>query len=76
MLIELCRPLMSGKTFTPPASVDAIAKALFVGAAAVRAHLVHLYDKFGIRPEEGVSRRVALANAANETGIVTPKDFE
>jgi pSer/pThr/pTyr-binding forkhead associated (FHA) protein len=76
VLIELCRPVMSGKAFTPPASVDTIAKALFVGAAAVRAHLVHLYDKFVIQSEEGVSRRVLLANAAIETGVVTTKDLE
>jgi hypothetical protein len=76
VLIELCRPLMSGKTFTPPAPVEAIARALFVGTAAVRAHLVHLYDKFGIRAEEGVSRRVLLANAVIESGVVTMKDFD
>ena len=76
VLIELCRPVMSGKAFTPPAPVEAIAKALFVGSAAVRAHLVHLYDKFGIHAEEGVSRRVLLANAAIDSGAVTSKDFE
>jgi pSer/pThr/pTyr-binding forkhead associated (FHA) protein len=76
VLIELCRPVMSGQAFTPPASVETIAKALYVGSAAVRAHLGHLYDKFGIEDQEGVSKRVQLANAAIETGAVAPKDLE
>jgi pSer/pThr/pTyr-binding forkhead associated (FHA) protein len=76
VLIELCRPSMSGKALTPPASVETIAKALIVGSAAVRQHLGHLYDKFDIQAEEGESRRVRLANEAIETGAVTPKDFE
>ena len=76
VLIELCRPSMSGKALTPPASVETIAKALIVGTAAVRQHLGHMYDKFGIQVEEGESRRVRLANEAIETGAVTPKDFE
>jgi predicted ArsR family transcriptional regulator len=76
VLIELCRPSMSGKALTPPASAETIARALSVGTAAVRQHLGHLYDKFMILDEEGKSRRELLANEAMETGAVTPKDFE
>ena len=54
VLIELCRPVLSGSTFTEPASVAAIAHALYVGEGAVRQHLGRLYDKFGIQSEPGV----------------------
>ena len=74
VLVELCRPMMSGKMFNPPASVEAIAKALYVGAAAVRLHLGHLYDKFGIL-DDGEPRRVRLANEAVERGAVSWNDY-
>jgi hypothetical protein len=75
VLVELCRPVLSGQAFTPPSSVRAIADALFVTDSAVKQHLDHLYDKFGIRTEDGVSRRVRLANEAIQTGAVTLRDL-
>jgi pSer/pThr/pTyr-binding forkhead associated (FHA) protein len=75
VLIELCRPVLSGQAFTPPSSVRAIAKALHVTDSAVKQHLDHLYDKFGIRTELGESRRVRLANEAIQTGAVTLRDL-
>jgi hypothetical protein len=72
VLIELCRPVLSGQAFNPPAAVEEIAAALFVGQAAVRQHLGHLYDKFGI---DGENRRVQLANAAIQTGAVTVREI-
>lgn len=76
VLVELCRPVLSGQAFTPPASVESIAEALFVGQAAVRQHLGHLYDKFGIFQDAGVSRRVLLANEAIQSAAVTMKDLQ
>ena len=73
VLVELCRPAMSGRAIAAPASVERIADALFVGSAAIRAHLGHLYDKFGI--EEGRDRRERLANDVMERGIINPKDY-
>ena len=57
VLVELCRPVLSGRAFTPPSSVRAMAEALFVTESAVKQHLDRLYDKFGIRTEAGESRR-------------------
>jgi hypothetical protein len=74
VLVELCRPVMSGRTFTPPAKVEMIANRLVVTEAAVRQHLGNLYGKFAIH--EGDDKRVLLANAAIESGAVTWKDFE
>ncbi len=76
VLIELCRPAMSGRAIAAPASVETIAKALSVGSAAVRAHLGHLYDKFATEEEDGKSKREVLANDVMERGIITPKDYE
>ena len=76
MLVELCRPLLKGSAFTPPATVREIAKRLFVGEAAVKQHLGHLYDKFGIFDDDGTPKLVRLANAALETGAVTLRDLK
>jgi pSer/pThr/pTyr-binding forkhead associated (FHA) protein len=77
VLVELCRPVMSGRAFTQPATVREVADRLFVTEAAVKQHLGHLYDKFDIAEEDdGVPRRVRLANAALETGAVTMSDIK
>ncbi len=74
MLVELCRPLLCGNAFTPPASVREIAEALYVTQAAVKQHIGHLYDKFGI-PESVRERRVELANEALQRGAVQLGDL-
>ena len=76
MLVELCRPVLSGQAFTPPSSVRAIADALYVTESAVKQHLDRLYDKFGIQTDVGGSRRVLLANEAIQTAAVTLKDLQ
>ena len=48
----------------------------FVGKNAVQAHLSNLYDKFAIYEDDGVSRRVLLANEAIQRGAVTMADLE
>jgi DNA-binding NarL/FixJ family response regulator len=75
VLIELCRPVLSGQAFTPPSSVRSMAEALFVSESAVKQHLDRLYDKFGISTSAGESRRVMLANEAIQSGAVTRKDL-
>jgi hypothetical protein len=75
VLIELCRPVLSGQAFTPPSSVRRIAETLYVSESAVKQHLDRLYDKFGIDTLPGESRRVRLANEAIQTSAVTLKDL-
>jgi hypothetical protein len=75
VLVELCRPVLSGGAFRPPSSVEAIAESLFVGGGAIKQHLGHMYDKFGILDEER-DKRIKLANLAIETGAVTMKDLQ
>ena len=42
----------------------------------VRAHLGHLYDKFGTVETDGLSKREVLANDAMDRGIITSRDYE
>jgi hypothetical protein len=46
-----------------------------VGEAAVKQHLMRLYDKFGIADHTG-RRRVLLANEAIRRGAVTLSDLK
>jgi DNA-binding CsgD family transcriptional regulator len=70
VLVVLCRTVLGGAAFTEPASIREIAEALVVSEAAVKQHLAHLYDKFGIHGG-GERRRVGLANEALRRGAVT-----
>ena len=74
VLIELCRPVLAGDLFTEPASIRQVARALGVTEPAIKQHLLHLYDKFGIY-EDLNRRRVALANAAVRRGAVSLEDL-
>jgi pSer/pThr/pTyr-binding forkhead associated (FHA) protein len=75
VLVELCRPLLSGQPFPQPATRKEIAVALYVGEPAVQQHLGHMYDKFGIVGDGRQSRRLRLANAALESGVITISDL-
>ena len=74
VLVALCGPVFSGDLFTEPASSKAIAAALFVSEAAVKQHLLNLYDKFGLH-DGGERRRVRLANDAIRRGAVSLADL-
>src|SRR5262249_58527596 len=75
VLIELCRPSLSGNLFHQPSSVRDIADALVVTQAAVKQHLGRLFDKFGILDETGGPRRARLAHEAVSRGAVTAADI-
>jgi len=68
VLAALCRPVGSGAAYTEPASIREIAAALFVSDAAVKQHLLRLYDKFEIYSGEP-RRRIRLANEALRLGL-------
>jgi DNA-binding CsgD family transcriptional regulator len=74
VLLVLCRTVLDGAAFTEPASIREIAEALVVSEAAVKQHLGHLYDKFGVHGG-GERRRVRLANEALRRGAVTITDL-
>ena len=77
LLLALCRPLLEGEAFAPPAGIRQMAGELFVSEAAVKFHLANLYDKFGLsEQQEGApSRRVTLAREAIRRRAVTIADL-
>ncbi|MGH2597584.1 MAG: FHA domain-containing protein [Actinomycetota bacterium] len=74
VLMALCRPMFSGDVFTEPASIRDIARELVISDAAVKQHLLHLYDKFDIRTQTD-RRRVRLANDALRRNVVRVADL-
>ncbi len=70
VLSALCRPALDQAAFTTPASTREIARQLLVTEAAVKQHLLRLYQKFGI--PEGINRRTRLANEVIAAGLVQP----
>ncbi len=70
VLLALCRPLLDRDMFTEPAATRAIAEELVITPAAVKQHLVNLYDKFGVAADDS-NRRSRLANEALRRGAVS-----
>jgi hypothetical protein len=70
VLTSLCRPALSDEAFVAPATAREIAADLVVTEAAVKQHLLRLYQKFRI--PEGPNRRVRLANEVIALGLVRP----
>ena len=70
VLTVLCRPALQQDAFVAPATAKEIADELFVTEAAVKQHLLRLYQKFRI--DEGVNRRARLANEVISAGVVRP----
>jgi len=70
VVTSLCRPALSDEAFVAPATAREIATDLVVTEAAVKQHLLRLYQKFRI--PEGANRRVRLANEVVALGLVRP----
>jgi hypothetical protein len=70
VLTSLCRPALSDEAFALPATAHDIAVELVVTEAAVKQHLLRLYQKFRI--PEGPNRRTRLANEVVALGLVRP----
>ena len=70
VLDALCRPALQHDAFVAPATAREIAEELVVTEAAVKQHLLRLYQKFRI--PEGINRRTRLANEVIGAGVVRP----
>jgi len=70
VLTSLCRPALSDEAFVSPATAHEIAADLVVTEAAVKQHLLRLYQKF--RVSAGPNRRTRLANEVVALGLVRP----
>jgi DNA-binding CsgD family transcriptional regulator len=70
VLAALCRPALQQEAFVAPATAQEVADELVVTEAAVKQHLLRLYQKF--RVAEGPNRRARLANEVISAGVVQP----
>ena len=70
VVAALCKPALCDEAFVAPASARDIAADLVVTEAAVKQHLLRLYQKLKIA--EGPNRRVRLANEVVARGLVRP----
>jgi FHA domain len=70
VVAALCKPALSADAFVAPATARDIAADLVVTEAAVKQHLLRLYQKLKIA--EGPNRRVRLANEVVARGLVRP----
>jgi hypothetical protein len=70
VVTSLCRPALSDEAFVTPGTAREIAVDLVVTEAAVKQHLLRLYQK--LRIPEGPNRRVRLANVVVALGLVRP----
>jgi hypothetical protein len=70
VVTALCKPALCDEAFVAPATSRDIAADLVVTEAAVKQHLLRLYQK--LRIPEGPNRRVRLANEVVARGLVRP----
>jgi FHA domain len=70
VVAALCKPALSDEAFVAPATARDIAADLVVTEAAVKQHLLRLYQK--LRIPEGPNRRIRLANEVVARGLVRP----
>ena len=70
VVAALCKPAITEEAFVAPATARDIAAELVVTEAAVKQHLLRLYQK--LRIAEGPNRRVRLANEVVARGLVRP----
>ncbi len=75
VLVALCRPYKNGVAFANPASNQQIAEELFLTVDTVKAHLRTLFGKFGVEDLPQNQKRVALAERALNSGLVTSHDL-
>jgi len=74
VLIALCRPFKDSNAFATPATNQQIAAELFLSVDAVKAHLRALFAKFDVEGLPQNRKRLALAERALQSGLVTPRD--
>ena len=75
VLIALCRPFRDRAGFATPATNQEIADELFLSVDAVKVHLRALFDKFDVAGLPQNQKRLALAERALQSGIVSERDL-
>jgi hypothetical protein len=76
VLVALCRPSHTARSFATPASNQQIATELFLSVDAVKAHLRTLFGYFELTDLPQNEKRARLADRALELGLISQPDFE
>ena len=75
VLTALCRPFKDGSEFATPATNQQIAEELFLSVDAVKTHLRSLFAKFDVEDLPQNRKRLALAERALQSGLVSVRDL-
>jgi pSer/pThr/pTyr-binding forkhead associated (FHA) protein len=75
VLLALCRPFKDGDAFATPPTNQAIAAELHLGVDAVKTHLRALFEKLGVEDLPQNRKRVALAERALQSGVVSRREL-
>jgi FHA domain len=74
LLIALCRPMVESNTATP-ATNPQIAAEVFLSVDSVKAHMRHLFDRFGLGELPQNEKRTRLVAIVLGSGLLAPHDF-
>ncbi len=75
VLVALCRPYKDGSSFATPATNQEIGAELHLSVDAVKTHMRALFEKLGVGELPQNQKRVALAERALQTGVVTKRSL-
>ena len=75
VLVALCRPYKDGADFATPATNNEIGAELHLSVDAVKTHMRALFEKLGVGELPQNQKRVALAERALQTGIVSRREL-
>jgi pSer/pThr/pTyr-binding forkhead associated (FHA) protein len=75
VLLALCRPFKDGSAFATPPTNQAIAEELHLSVDAVKTHMRALFEKLELEDLPQNRKRVALAERALQSGVVSPRDL-
>lgn len=75
VLVALCRPFKDGTAFATPPTNQAIAGELHLSVDAVKTHMRALFEKLGVEDLPQNRKRVALAERALQSGVVSRREL-
>lgn len=75
VLLALCRPYKEGGSFATPATNQEIAAELHLSVDAVKTHMRALFEKLEIGDVPQNQKRVAVAERALQSGVVSKRDL-
>ena len=75
VLVALCRPYKEGSNFATPATNQEIAAELHLSVDAVKTHMRALFEKLEIGNVPQNQKRVAVAERALHSGVISKRDL-